>query len=874
MAILTDIIDWVESKPQYWQTAINKLIRNNELTAADLAELKEICKIEAGLSKGKFVPVDLAALKVFAADSASSADIILSKIHNIENINALSKTSVLEFQPTGLTAVYGDNGVGKSSFVTILKHTCNTRGQKPAINYNLYDATSQGLDKKADVEYTTNGTTFSSVSLVNASISSTSLKGVDVFDSFSANHYIDGEDEIAFIPQGLAFIEKFAVALKQIETELNEEVQVLNLSKFDYLLMQVDERSSAKVFLQNLTHATTLDQLRAAAQWDKTKDDRITELNKAIPVLKATDPQKTLLANNEKISRFKILRNKFQALEDKLIDSDCLDTIKETCNGFSTTFETLKASSENIFAGLPLTGVGGNSWKQLWESARKFYNESKEADLFPDTGEATNCPLCLQDLSPDAKKRFTDFEEFVKHDTQQQHDTAAEQHQKLSEEVNGLNFTFDDQEPTILELVALSPNYREGQTSYLDSLTQQKALLLKTISSKKTVEELTAPEITINSKDVIDNLIAELQAENTKLESQSIADELKPLESELLELTNQKKLFTFKPKLAREIYRQRKVQLLNQGAAQCNTRTVTTASNQLTTTYITQNLKDNFQEELNKLGFKNIKIETETKGARGKQYHYLKLNEPNAHNVALKDILSEGEHRCIALSTFLSELSLSDHKSAIVFDDPVSSLDHKWRNKIAKRIVEESIVRQVVVFTHDITFLLMLQEHSETLDTEMQIKSLTRKKEETGIIANNPPWDALPIGKRLGILKSSQQALAKIEREETEEVYKEKAKPLYGMLRETWERFIEEVFLNGAIQRFGREVQTQRLSKVIDLTIDDFKKVDVNMSKCSTYFLGHDSAGALIEDMPKADEFLADIQILEEFAKEIRKRRM
>lgn len=874
MAILTDIIDWVESKPQYWQTAINKLIRNNDLTGADLAELKEICKIEGGLSKGTFVPVDLVALRVFAADSASNADITLSKIHNVSNINALSKTSVLEFHPTGLTAVYGDNGAGKSSFVTVLKHTCNTRGQKPSINYNLYDASSPSSDKKADVEFTTDGITFNSVSLVNASVSSPSLKGVDVFDSFSANHYIDGEDEIAFIPQGLAFIEKFAITLKQIETDLLSEVQTLNLSKFDYALMQIDEGTAAKAFLQNLTHSTTLDQLRAQANWDTAKEDRVTELSKVIPVLKATDPQKTLLANNEKISRFKILRNKFQVLEDNLIGKDSLYKIKDVCNDFSTTFETLKASSENIFAGLPLTGIGSNSWKQLWESARKFYNENKEADLFPDIGEVTNCPLCLQDLSPDAKKRFTDFEEFVKHDTQQQHDTAAEQHQKLAEQLNGLNFIFEEQEPTIVELEVLSPNYRTGQTSYLESLLKQRTFLLKTISEKKIVEDLSAPEIEINSKNVIDSIITKLESENTKLETQSIADELRPLESELLELANRRKLFNFKPKLAREIYRQRKIQLLNQCAGQCNTRTVTTASNVLTTTYITQNLKDNFQAELKKLGFKNIKIETETKGARGKQYHYLKLNEPNAHNVALKDILSEGEHRCIALSTFLSELSLSDHKSAIVFDDPVSSLDHKWRNKIAKRIVEESAVRQVVVFTHDITFLLMLQEHSDTLATSMLIKSLTRKQEETGIIANNPPWDALPISKRLGILKNAQQALAKIQREETEEVYKEKAKPLYGMLRETWERFIEEVFLNGAIQRFGREVQTQRLSKVIDLTDEDFKKVDVNMSKCSTYFLGHDSAGALIEDMPDATEFLADIQMLEDFAKDIRKRRI
>lgn len=44
------------------------------------------------------------------------------------------------------------------------------------------------------------------------------------------------------------------------------------------------------------------------------------------------------------------------------------------------------------------------------------------------------------------------------------------------------------------------------------------------------------------------------------------------------------------------------------------------------------------------------------------------------------------------------------------------------------------------------------------------------------------------------------------------------------------------------------------------------------MSKCSTYFTGHDTAGTLIEGMPDSDEFLADLKVLEEYKKEIEKR--
>ena len=873
MTILDDIINWVENKPKFWQVAIDLLIRNGEVTASDIQTLKNICEAEEGLAKTIFTPVDFNSLKAFANHATNAQDIVISKIHLVENIRAISPTSVLEFAPIGLTAVYGDNGAGKSSFVSILKHTCNTRGSKPSISENVYDAASRGADKKAQVEYTHDGTNYHTVSLINESIDSSVLKGVDVFDSSSANHYIDGEDEIAFIPQGLSLVEKLAIVLKQIETEISAELHVATQGRFDFSVMQIEDGTPSKVFLNSISHNTTIDQLKQNCDWKPEKCDRIKTLDAAILALKAADPQREISTNLQKVNRFKILRDKFQALETVLITPEAQQVVETTCNEFVSTHETLDATSKTVFANLPLNGIGGNSWKQLWESARKFYDDNNHEHTFPDTSEASNCPLCLQELGSDAKQRFLNFEEFVKHDTQQQHDAASKNHQDLLDKVIALYFTFEEQEPTILELETLSKDYRSAQDLYIQNLLQQRTYLLKILNEKRQVEAVNTPELKVNAKEIIDSVISNLQAENKKLETQSITDELTPLETELKELVNQKKLYNFKRKLVREIYRQQKVNLLNKCIANCNTRTVTTLSNGLASSYVTQSLKDKFQDELIGLGFTNIKIETETKGVRGKQYHYLKLNEPNAPNVPLKDILSEGEHRCIALSTFLSELSLSDHKSAIVFDDPVSSLDHKWRNKIAKRIVEESKQRQVIVFTHDITFLLMLQEHADELAAAIDIKSLTRKKIETGIISTNLPWDALRVTKRLGILKARQQILAKIERDETDEVYKEKAKPMYGMLRETWERFVEEVLLNGVVQRFGREIQTQRLSKVIDLTGEDFKKVDANMSKCSTYFFGHDSAGALIETMPNAAEMLADISELENFTREIVKRR-
>ncbi len=52
-------------------------------------------------------------------------------------------------------------------------------------------------------------------------------------------------------------------------------------------------------------------------------------------------------------------------------------------------------------------------------------------------------------------------------------------------------------------------------------------------------------------------------------------------------------------------------------------------------------------------------------------------------------VLSEGEQTCVALVALLTELATTSNGSALLFDDPVSSLDHRWRKMVAKRLVAE-----------------------------------------------------------------------------------------------------------------------------------------------------------------------------------------
>jgi len=61
-----------------------------------------------------------------------------------------------------------------------------------------------------------------------------------------------------------------------------------------------------------------------------------------------------------------------------------------------------------------------------------------------------------------------------------------------------------------------------------------------------------------------------------------------------------------------------------------------------------------------------------------------------------------------SIADFLTEVQLDPNNCGIIFDDPVTSLDHERKDKIAQRLVMEAAQRQVVMFTHDIAFMSQL----------------------------------------------------------------------------------------------------------------------------------------------------------------------
>src|SRR5439155_8897446 len=371
----------------------------------------------------------------------------------------------------------------------------------------------------------------------------------------------------------------------------------------------------------------------------------------------------------------------------------------------------------------------------------------------------------------------------------------------------------------------------------------------------------------------LEDLAADLEDRATELNRVASPAERSLTERRHAELQARRTLASVQGTVLDEIERKARINAYITCAKDTDTRGLTRLSTELTKKYVTDVLTSAFDDELKKLWFTAPELELRAVGGqKGNLYHQVQLK--HATRAELPRVVSEGEGRCIALASFLAELRSAGRASTIVFDDPVSSLDQRWRDRVASRLVEEAKIRQVIVFTHEPVFLYALMQAAEASGVGFHGQTLWRGASTAGHVDADLPWTALPTRRRLGWLKNEWQRAEKIYRLDGPRAYEPIAVQLYAKLRQTWERAVEEVLLNRVVERFRPGVETQRLKQLRDIQSSDLQAVDAGMTKCSRWEGGHDLALAANDPVPAPDELQKDIAALEDWVKAVEARRM
>src|SRR5579875_193461 len=411
--VLQEILAWSADRPTWQRDALRRLVANGELSDDDIRALTEICRGDHGLIEKP--EAKLLATEHVPVAGGTAAAVSLASIFHHQGVNALAEDQTLKFAP-GLTIVYGDNGAGKTGYIRILKQACRARGQE-AILGNVVSGTAPprpvvNIKYKVGDEATRREWAGGDADEY--------ISRVSIFDTQCAAVYLNERTDVAFLPFGLDLFDKLVKACKALRTRLESEQRALNTNALASIAPQVPPGTAAAKLANNITSLTKPEAVQAITQLSAEEEARLALLEKSLQDLQANDPNKLIAQLNLRANRVRALVEHLRGLEAALSDANVAAVFETRAEGRRKS-EEAKRLREATFPQGMLSGTGGDQWKEMWESFRRFSEEEAYPGRpFPVTEDGAKCVLCQQDLDRAAAHRLKQFEEFITTTTEQE----------------------------------------------------------------------------------------------------------------------------------------------------------------------------------------------------------------------------------------------------------------------------------------------------------------------------------------------------------------------------------------------------------------------------------------------------------------------
>ena len=635
---IDEIEAWSKNLSPWRQDCLRRLATKDDLTEADLDELLSIIKSAADLDLDAPPPTALPFAKAHFG-GGEQKPIILKGIANVKNVNRLVPKAGLDFCPKALTVVYGRNGSGKSGFVRILRTACRTRVENPAKLKVLGDVYGdRSGPQTADIIIDSGGGD-TSIAWTSCTTAAPKLMQVAVFDTLSAQLYVDGGNQIRYLPFGLALPHRLNAVCLEMKERLDGEraTAVGNKVSLTAVDFPVQRSTKAQTFNRAVNKSTTNAEIdEEAAFSDKTQKrlDEVTSLLSAGVI--AVADLTALMGWVESMAG----ECEFTATASS---DTALSGLRTLWNTAVTARQTAQLSAGELFTDEPLPGVGSESWRAPWTAAREYSVREAYVDAeFPvnsrEDGQA-ECVLCQQPILADGAARMARFQRYM----DDMLDVAATKAEEaVAHATNRLPaFTLlsaEDFANRIEQVRHRKPKLAEALSNFQVSATQRRtdAAARLTGGDSSPVPVLVSPKAEL--KEFAQNLLDEKDA----LAKASDAQERAKLTSEKAELEYRKILTANRAKLIT-----RRDFLLADAAyakalTEVQTKGITQRANELVDKHLTSAVMARFDAERERFDIMHLNVGLSRKSGQTKAE--FEVDPQNKLTKVTSEILSEGSH--------------------------------------------------------------------------------------------------------------------------------------------------------------------------------------------------------------------------------------
>ncbi len=851
--IQQEIRDWLHAQPDWLQHAAEIVLSSGSASDTDIENLVALLKTPEGQKATSHRPFD-----GLAPTPSPSSELRLIDIGDISGIENLGPRSPLGFGTGNLCVIYGHNGSGKSGYTRLLKKACGKPRAKE-LKHNVFQAPPavrkcmigyQVAGVPQQVEWQANGAPVDDI------------RAVDIFDADAAVVYLTEETAASYTPPSVALFEALAALCGRVKTQLQTEqsslVSALPTLPPDYATTQAGSTYRA---LSTLRDATTLQNLTQWQDEDKHALEQLTER------LKADDP--AALARTKRSTKLQI-----DQLASCLRDATTAFGVERilAIRAFRADAVTKRriATESAQVGSARLDGIGTDTWRALWEAARAYSQTAYPGRDYPVTDDAL-CVLCHQELGADAQQRLRDFDGFVQGTLEAEAKTAESEYQQALRELP--TALTGDEIATRSQAAGLTEDgWLERLGAYWDQVGKARDALLE--------GEVTVPATPVAQPI---SILGELTTRSEALERKAAQHDQDAThfdraqaESNKLNLEAQRWTAQQSDAIRAEVVRLQQVADYEMWKQSANSQGISVKAGHISEQVITEAFVDRFNRELRALGASRIRVALfKTRTAKGRALHKLRLKGAPTDQDLLESVLSDGERRIVGLAAFLADVAEQPHVAPLVFDDPISSLDHDFEWYLAVRLAELALSRQVLVFTHRLSLYGAMEDAAKKLGEDWKTKHLHQHCIESfsgvaGQPADQAAWKA-NTKKANNILLTRLGEARRAGETSGADAYRNLAQGICSDFRKLIERTVEDDLLNKVVTRYRRSITTDNLlAPLPNISQEDCKLIDDLMSKYSCY--EHSQSLETPAFIPEEPELCEDLESLKKWREEFKKR--